>query len=901
MSETPRQGPPQTVPELLPITRTVVPESSPESLDGFGLGVVLQERYVLERELGRGAMGQVYLGRDRRLDRPVAVKVILPLDPELRNRTIVEGRLRESFADEARLGANLTHPAIATVYDFGFHQGRPFTVFEYVEGETLRDFLNRRVRLPLEEVRLLLGPLAQALDFAHGRQIVHRDLKPENVRVTPHGQLKVLDLGLAKEFRLNLDWRFAGTPAYASPEQAAHEPCDGRTDQYALAVIVYEMLTGHWPFEHRDWRTLLEMHRTQPPPHPHDFVSTLPDGVCQALLKALAKAPDQRFGRCEEFAVALGCQVLSAPVLPPEVLRETLVKRLSGRWEGWARDGGLFGSLTHVYLALTPDALWLCDDGQMLRWPLRSLIGIDRRFGSLGVRVLTGTGEVQQQFHFKTWKECGEWCSHLQGLLAGPAEALIDPGVEPVVLLRRRPPVRSQLLGPVEATAAKAGLGRMGLQVRAGLMGADAVVEVESERLPSYRQTLWRASGTALRAVDEDGRRELRTRWFVAEAVRLGAWMLGLTAVTVVLAYLHVVWLLFDGPPEDGSLPGSHPNPLVVLLSGAGLVLLNHLGPAILVVAFRMLQWPQLARPTAVAVGALGGGVLALAGGAALAVAVTGNWGGLLGRFAPPFPSMYVLCLFPIPVLAFALARRTWLVERRFREMVPLERRQPTANRRVLAGLFAALAGVSTAWLIGFNAWAGYVMIADAPSFDASYWAREAPRSFQEGEGHLAASPILAELPFQQAAVGYAKLADAYPRRPHYRRLQARSTTKLGEARLRAKHYAEAETACRDAVTLCETLAERFPDDREYPQLLELARQQLGPSILGRQADEAIKAYLAVAHQLEGPPREEAFRKAVALHDALPINRIVPEQAMSLANLRAWATQQVKQPPPPRP
>src|SRR5205823_5143211 len=110
-----------------------------------------------------------------------------------------------SFAEEAKLGANLTHPAIATVFDFGFHEDRPFTVFEYIPGETLRDLLHRRGRLPLEEVRLLIAPLAQALDFAHGRRVVHRDLKPENIRATSQGQFKVLDLGLAKEFCRHAD------------------------------------------------------------------------------------------------------------------------------------------------------------------------------------------------------------------------------------------------------------------------------------------------------------------------------------------------------------------------------------------------------------------------------------------------------------------------------------------------------------------------------------------------------------------------------------------------------------------------------------------------------------------------------------------------------------------------
>ncbi len=189
-------------------------------------------------------MGRVYLGRDTRLDRPVAIKVIIP-DSAGRRGDDTEGSLRERFADEARLGANLAHPAIATVFDYGFHDGHPFTVFEYIPGETLRDLLRRRGPLPLEEVRLILGPLAQALDFAHARHIVHRDLKPDNIRATEQGLFKILDLGLARDFLRHSDWSgFAGTPAYAAPEQAAGLPCDGRADQYALAVIAFELLTG---------------------------------------------------------------------------------------------------------------------------------------------------------------------------------------------------------------------------------------------------------------------------------------------------------------------------------------------------------------------------------------------------------------------------------------------------------------------------------------------------------------------------------------------------------------------------------------------------------------------------------------------------------------------------------
>src|SRR5262249_9762188 len=154
---------------------------------------ILLNRYGLESLLGQGGMGQVYLARDAVLQRPVAVKLIRPLDPRLRDRSLHETSLRDAFIGEARIGANLTHPAIATVFDSGFQEGEPFIVFEYIAGETLRDVIRQRGRLPLEEVRLILGPLAQALDFAHSHHVVHRDLKPDNIRATTQGYFKILD------------------------------------------------------------------------------------------------------------------------------------------------------------------------------------------------------------------------------------------------------------------------------------------------------------------------------------------------------------------------------------------------------------------------------------------------------------------------------------------------------------------------------------------------------------------------------------------------------------------------------------------------------------------------------------------------------------------------------------
>jgi Protein kinase domain len=263
----------------------------------------------------------------------------------------------------------LTHPAIATVYDYGFQDDKPFTVFEYLPGETLRDLLQWRDRLPLEEVRLIVGPLAQALDFAHGHRVVHRDLKPENVRATEQGLFKVLDLGLAREFGRDIDWSgFAGTPAYASPEQASGLACDGRADEYALALIAFELLTGRRLFQARDWRDMLAMHRQAEPAALATYLADASEAVRLALARALSKDPNARFATCGDFAVALGCQLLSAPAPAPEILLEADVERMTvGRlirqvslpWQGNA-----------VRLALTREAIWSAYHTEISRLPL---------------------------------------------------------------------------------------------------------------------------------------------------------------------------------------------------------------------------------------------------------------------------------------------------------------------------------------------------------------------------------------------------------------------------------------------------------------------------------------------------------------------------------------------------
>jgi hypothetical protein len=502
--------------------------------DVFAPGIVLQGRYVLGRELGRGGMGRVYLARDERLDRPVAVKVLLASDPDRPDAADPSGRDREgSLLGEARIGANLTHSAIATVYDYGTHHEQPFTVFEYVPGETLRELLRRRGRLPLEDVRLIVGALAQALDCAHSHHIVHRDLKPENVRATGQGQFKVLDLGLAAQFRRHADWSwFCGTPAYASPEQAGGLACDGRTDQYALALITYELLTGRRVFDGSSWRALLEMHRDREPALRFDGGPNVPESVTDALARALEKDPNRRFATCEEFALAIGCQLLSARPPVPEILNAWLIRRM----EGHRRSARPYRLRHRVYLALTPEALWSWHRSEIRRWPLGAVqrveVAPDR--ADLRMDLATGGGVARQVFRFSSPHDAAQALDLImkcrEGLPPDTRRPMDSPDVEPVVVVRGRPEMRFQLLGGVEARCDVHWVVEAGLELRTAMMGADAVVDVHDERLPGFARTVRRVSGTAVCTLDQAGRHELGARQFAGSAARTA---LGLAVLTV--------------------------------------------------------------------------------------------------------------------------------------------------------------------------------------------------------------------------------------------------------------------------------------------------------------------------------------------------------------------------------
>ncbi|HTR20180.1 MAG TPA: protein kinase [Gemmatimonadales bacterium] len=262
----------------------------------------LGDRYAIEREIGRGGMATVYLAQDLKHDRQVAVKV---LHPELAATLGPERFLRE-----IKVAARLSHPHIVSLHDSGEVGGFLYYVMPFIEGESLRDRLNREHQIPLDEALQITRHVASALAYAHSTGVVHRDIKPENVMLH-QGEAVVTDFGIAKAVtsaagnNLTQTGSAVGTPAYMSPEQAAGDPVDNRSDVYSLACMLYEMLTGRHPFEANTAQAMLVKHLTETAPSLRAVRADLPPAVEQAVAKALAKKASDRFATAMEFAQAL--------------------------------------------------------------------------------------------------------------------------------------------------------------------------------------------------------------------------------------------------------------------------------------------------------------------------------------------------------------------------------------------------------------------------------------------------------------------------------------------------------------------------------------------------------------------------------------------------------------------
>jgi serine/threonine-protein kinase len=268
----------------------------------------LSERYVIERELGHGGMAVVFLARDVRHDRPVAIKVF--------RSDVGDAMGAERFRREIRLLARLQHPHILPLYDSGTTGETSYFVSPFVDGETLRERLRRVGQLSVEEAVRLAIDVANALDFAHAHGVVHRDVKPENI-LLHNGHAVVADFGIARAMRRTLgEWTTAagmavGSPAYMSPEQASGESeIDGRSDIYSLACVLYEMLAAQPPFTGRSAHMIIVARMSSVARPVRDLRPTIPVALDASIAKALERTPANRHATAGGFSAELAASLL---------------------------------------------------------------------------------------------------------------------------------------------------------------------------------------------------------------------------------------------------------------------------------------------------------------------------------------------------------------------------------------------------------------------------------------------------------------------------------------------------------------------------------------------------------------------------------------------------------------
>ena len=264
---------------------------------------VFNGRYALQRQLARGGMADVFLAHDELLDRPIAVKVLFP-------EFASDPAFVERFRREAQAAANLNHPNIVGIYDWGQENGTYFIVMEYIEGRSLAEILRSEGPIDPDRAVEITADVAAALSFAHRGGLVHRDVKPGNVLVTPSGQVKVADFGIATaanagDANLTKTGLVMGTATYFAPEQAQGKPVDPRSDLYSLGVVLYEMLAGEAPFKGDNPVAIAYQHVQQPPPGLRARGVPVPEALEAITVKLLAKNPAHRYPGADDLRADL--------------------------------------------------------------------------------------------------------------------------------------------------------------------------------------------------------------------------------------------------------------------------------------------------------------------------------------------------------------------------------------------------------------------------------------------------------------------------------------------------------------------------------------------------------------------------------------------------------------------
>ncbi len=288
-----------------------------EDLSGKQLGP-----YQIVAPLGEGGMAAVFKAYQPSMDRYVALKVLprhFASDPEFIGR----------FSQEAKVIANLQHPHILPVHDFGEADGYTYLAMRFIEGGTLADWLKENGPLSLEKIRNVITQVGGALDYAHTRNVIHRDIKPSNILVDEWGNCLLTDFGLAKMAESSSHFTqtggILGTPAYMSPEQGLGKKIDSRSDIYSLGVVLYQMAIGRLPYQAETPMAVVTKHIHDPLPPPSRYKSDLPESLERVILKALAKNPDDRFATAGEMVKALQSATEQPTIIKVEAVAEPIV------------------------------------------------------------------------------------------------------------------------------------------------------------------------------------------------------------------------------------------------------------------------------------------------------------------------------------------------------------------------------------------------------------------------------------------------------------------------------------------------------------------------------------------------------------------------------------------------